>query len=163
MALSTAMREAYARVGTGTLHCLAVSLYHSTWPSTLRFVNYDANITINANIYVGHGMEVTEPEITSDPSATMQITFDGVSGTLNPLISVANETDEPVAVTVIPFALNTSDDSVIGTAGSHAMEVMGATLNATTVVLECGFVSPANMAFPSERYTPANRPSLYAG
>lgn len=161
MALDAAIRQAYSRASTSTIGLLAVTLSHPLWPSTVRLTNYDEDVSVDGNLYVGHGLAAVEPEVGTEPSAALQIKVDGVSGTLNPLLAVANESDTPVQVTVKPYGLNTKTKSVIGVVGTFNLEVRSVNLDFASVVIECGHISPANQKFPSKRYNPDDYKNLY--
>jgi len=169
---SQAIKEAYARAGSTTVHTIALELRHDSWPSPVRMINHRADISITleagapANpgetvVFIATGMAVKEPKIGTDPAGEMSIQIDGVAGAINALIDIANETGTPIDASVRAVALDSSNDSVIGVFTPYHLQVKDTDISLTDIAMTLGRVSPVNLKFPGTIYSPDTYPQLY--
>lgn len=161
MALSAAHKEAYARANVEVRHLMALTLSHSEFGGTIRYVNYTSNISVDGSTYVAAAMEIREPPVSSEASNAMSIRIDGVSGELQPKLYNAAQVPEPVLVTLKPFGYNIKSSSSLGVVGTINLEMESATVTAEDIVLSCGVLNSANLKFPSVTYTPESHPGLF--
>jgi hypothetical protein len=170
--MSQAIREAYARAGSTTVHLLALEMRHYTWPAPARVINHKVavSITLEATAPANPGesvtftalaMEIKEPEIGTDPAGEMEIRMDGVAGSMQPLFDAANSTGVPVDATIRAVALNSSNNSVIGVFTPYDLQVKEVQIGLADIGVTFGRVSPVNQPFPAINYGPDTYPQLY--
>jgi hypothetical protein len=157
--LSPALKEAYARSATSTRHLVAL---HLTLPgSDLYLVNYDDDIDVEGQIYIGVAMDITEPESGAEPDDKVSVRIDGTPGTIQYLINAAIGSGGNIPCSMKPFAFNLSTETVIGVLGTYEFLLLKATYNDQAVQIELGHISPTNQAFPGIKYDPLNSPELF--
>lgn len=172
MSMSQAIKEAYARAGSTTVHKMALELRHPQWPAPARMIDHASNIMLTlepgapANpgqsvVFTGVGMDILEPELGAEPTAEMTITIDGVAGSMHALLEAAAVTLDPIDATLRAVALDTANDAVIGTMTPYHLQLKSSAINLTTVQLTLGRIAPVNMTFPRRRYAPDTYPQLY--
>jgi hypothetical protein len=160
--LPQALKEAYARSKSSTRHLLAIELQHSTFPSgVLRWVNYDTDLTVDGDIYVGHAIEMREPAVGAEPDEKMKVVIDGVPGSVQFWINNAIQSSTNIYADVRPFAFNMDTESVIDIVGVYSFVVSKVSYDMTQVQLTMGHLSPTNMAFPNRKYDPLTYPALF--
>jgi hypothetical protein len=157
--LSPALKEAYARSATSTRHLVAL---HLTLPgSDLYLVNYDSDIDVEGQLYVGVAMDITEPESGAEPDDKVSVRIDGTPGTIQYLINSAIGSGGNIPCSMKPFAFNLSTETVIGVLGTYEFLLLKSTYNDQTVQIELGHISPTNQKFPGISYDPINSPELF--
>lgn len=172
MSVSEAIKEAYARAGSTTIHLIALELRHIVWPSPVRMINHRTDITLTlendapANpgeeaLFIATGMQVQEPALGTEPAGEMDIVLDGVAGSIHALIDAANGSSSPIDATVRAVALDSSNDSVIDVFTPYDLQVKSVAISLADVSVTFGRISPVNMKFPGIRYAPETYPQLY--
>ena len=172
MSVSEAIKQAYARAGSTTVHMIALEMRHESWPSPLRMINHRSDITLKlendapANpgqqvLFVATAMRVQEPQIGTDPAGEMEIQIDGVAGVLHSFIDAANGLSTPIDATIRAVALDSSNDSVIDVFTPYDLQVKNVGINLTDVMVTFGRISPVNLPFPNAKYGPDTYPQLY--
>jgi hypothetical protein len=157
--LSPALKEAYARSATSTRHLVAL---HLTLPgSDLYLVNYDDDIDVDGQRYVGVAMDISEPESGAEPDDKVSVRIDGTPGTIQYLINAAIGSGGNIPCSMKPFAFNLSTETVIGVLGTYEFLLLKATYNDQAVQIELGHISPTNQPFPGVKYDPINSPELF--
>lgn len=150
--LTPAQREAYARAKTSVVDLFTVELRHSTFPAPIRMVSYDVDlqVPIEATAPVNPGETVTfmgvafkspSENIDTEPGNTITLTVDGISAQALPYLNVANETLEPIAVTIRYVAFDTRDSSVIGVSRPSDMQVINFRTNILSLQMTLGFTN----------------------
>lgn len=172
MSVSEAIKQAYARAGSTTVHMIALEMRHESWPSPLRMINHRTDITLTlendapANpgeevLFIATGMRVEEPQIGTDPAGEMQIQIDGVAGVIHSFIEAANGLSTPIDATIRAVALDSKNDSIIDVFTPYDLQLKGVGITLTDVVVTFGRISPVNLPFPSVKYGPDTYPQLY--
>lgn len=172
MTMSQAIKEAYARAGSTTVHKIALELRHTSWPVPARMIDHATDVTLTLEpgapvgagqsvVFVGTGMEANEPELGAEPTAEMTITIDGVAGGMQALLEATSDSPSPIQVTIRAVALDTDNDAVVGVLTPYHLQVKSAAIDMTTVRLTMGRVAPVNMKFPRVKYSPETYPQLY--
>jgi hypothetical protein len=160
--LPQALKEAYARSTSSTRHLVALELVHNSFPGgAIYVVNYDSDIVVSGDIYVGLAMDITEPESGSEPGDKVSVRLDGVTSGIQFWINSAIQTATNIPVNMRPFAYNIKTNTVIGVMGTYPFLLLRAQYNDQAVVLDLGHVSPTNQPFPGIKYSPQNSPELY--
>jgi len=160
--LSEALKEAYARSDSNTRQLVAIEMLHAEFPGgAIRLVNYDSDITVDSETYVGVAMDVAEPESGTDPGDKVALRIDGVDTDMQYWINRAISTATNISVSMRPFAFNLSNDTVIGIVGTYNYLLLKAQYNDQVCVVDLGNISPTNQPFPSVRYTAYNSPELF--
>lgn len=158
--LSTALKEAYARADTHTLHLVGLELANAA-TGTLRYVNYDSDITISGIPHTAMGMEISEPEIGTEPSNKVQIRIDGAATSMQYYINGAVDAGINISATVRPLAYNVQTSTVIDVVGAFEFKVLQAKYDMSACLLVLGHTSPTNQTFPGKRYDPLTYPNLF--
>ena len=160
-AISDALKEAYARSSSSTRQLAAIEITLPDPLPDLHFVNYDNDIYLNDQTYVGVAMEAETPESGAEPDNKAMLRIDGAQGDLQYFINAAVSTGENIPVKMTPFAYNVKTEEVIGDLGELDFLLLKCQYNDRVVTLELGHVAPTNMPFPSVFYDPLNSPELY--
>ncbi len=109
--LTEAQKEAYARAKTSVVDLFSFELRHSTFPAPIRMVSYDQDlqITLEATAPANPGETVTfigvafkppSENINSEPGNSFTVVISGISDQALPYLDTANESLEPIDVTV---------------------------------------------------------------
>lgn len=170
MTISTAIKEAYARAGSSTTHRIALELRHYTWPSPARVIDHtepvsltlEAGAPANAGQTVTFspvGMNVQEPKVGVEPASDMEIELDGVPGSFHSLFDAANSTGTPIDATIRAVALN--GETVIGSFAPYHLQVKHVAVMLEKISVTLGRISPVNLKFPNDKYSPDKYPQLY--
>lgn len=161
--LSQALREAYSRSDSSTRHLVALELLHPLFPGgALRNVGWDSDVSVGGNLYIGLGMEIQQPDYSTEPATSVKVRVDGVPGTYQFYINNAlSNSSQVVSAQITALAYNTTTQSVIDYQAPFAFKLMKAEYNMESVILTLGWPAPTNMPFPAMKYDAANFPYLF--
>lgn len=170
MSWDQAQKEALARANSSTTLRWGLELRHSTFPAHIRMVDHDQDIDLDleatapanpstTQTFLATGFRFTEPELTVEPDPTVTIEIDGVSGSLQPYLRAAIQTNEPIALTVRGFMydVESGDKQVLRIL--H-LQMRRSVTTMTSISAEFGYTNAANQAFPSQIYDAKTNPGL---
>lgn len=176
MSWSQAQKEAFARSDGKTTELVAIELRHSLFVSPVRLVqsDHDLRVTLEDDSPVNSGQIVIFtaaafrarlPASQSKNNSTLNIEIDGVGGAIHPYIKTAVSSGEPIECRLRTYSVDVTDvtDGELSSSlllVSLDLEMIGANIKMQTVSVEFGFANPANQAFPSQRYTLEEYPTL---
>lgn len=170
--MDQATREAIARADTSVTLLIAIELRHSEFPGgVIRQINNHIGVTIpieagapmdggTNQAFIGESMEISSPDLSTDPDQTLTVGISGISGFLYPFMYNASQTAEIIYCTIRPTAYDVITGAVDVVDALH-FEVRGVVMNQDVIAITAGSVNSANQAFPLIRYTPASHPGLY--
>jgi hypothetical protein len=150
--LSDAQKEAYARAKTSVVDLFSVELRHATFPGPIRLISYDQDVTVTledsapvnageAVLFTGVAFKPPAENIDTQPGNTVTVVVAGISAQALPYLNVANETIDPIAVTIRYVALDTRDNSVIGVSRPTEMQVMNFKTSILNLQMTLGFTN----------------------
>lgn len=169
--LTPAQREAYARAKSTVVHIWALEFRHVTFADHIRIVQNRNDVTFSleadapanpgeSKIFIGTGLRVGEPEISTEVDSTLSIQIDGVSGIIQNPFTVANKTAFPVECAARPISYDVITGTVGQILGRLDLQVRSLSLNMTSVNVKLGYTNTANRPFPYINYTPQSNPGL---
>lgn len=160
--LSTVALEALARSDTTTRHLIAQEMRNPAFPAgAIRTVNYDYDISINGDPYVGIAMDTQIPEVGTDPDNEIRLRMDGIGSTMQFYMNQANDQGEPVFVTLISLLFNIETETIVDIMGTWEYELKAVQYDMSSVMPQLGNVSPTNQSFPGIKYSATSHPALY--
>lgn len=171
MPLTTAEKEAYARVGINVDTIWTIELRHSTFPAPLRIVNHDFDITHTLEpsapadagqsvLFSALAFDFEEPSTSGDPDALVRAQIDGVTGLLQPYIAAAGETVEAIEATLRELTYDVADQVVLQQPSTFHLQVRQSRSTMVSIAIEMARINSANLPFPNVYYTPASNPAL---
>jgi len=173
--LTPAQKEAYARVSATQGHVAAVEFRHPVWSDPIRLVQsrnsrivlLENEAPVNASeavIFTPFGFSgATPPTVSIEPDSNLTMRLDGVSGLVQPLVSLALSTAVPIDLTLREIFVNTLDaESVAEVLAVYHLEVRDVQTIAESVQVKAGYRNLKNVAFPSVLYSESSNPSLAA-
>lgn len=173
MSMSQATREAYARASSKVIHLQCVELRNDQFPlGVLRMVNHSVAVTITLEagaplhgglpaVFIGRGMDISEPVRNDEPDSPFSIRFDGVDGETQGIIYNARQSGEPVYATVRPVAYDVILQAPHDPIGALHLELQSAPTNLDTVTMVFGYSNSSNSAFPNKYYNPTTHAGLF--
>lgn len=171
--MNEALKEAYARADATVRHLDTLELRHSAFQDgVIRLVSYDfdigvgleANAPINGGQVVSffaNGMDVSMPSVNTDPDGEVIARIDGVSGFLQPYLSNANVSREPINATVRPIGYDVTKKVALDVLEIRHLQVRHVQVGLASIVITMGYTNSANIEFPSISYNAETHPGLY--
>ena len=150
-ALSTAALLAIVSHSTAEQFLTLLTLAHSTFTATKRYVNDTAAVTSNGNTFAAFPFSAV---LTDPVQGEGEIVVDGIDQSMQIAIRGASY---PRPTFLLQVVLRNAPDTVLG---SISGDVLAASYDTKKVTLQVGLEPLLSEAFPSEVYTPARFPEL---
>jgi len=149
-----AMQGALAQE-TDEVYLVLLEVDHSTFPSPLRFVNNDADITSGGNVYTAFPFDAQLPDDTEEkePLATLRIT--NVS---RELIDEIRSIQSPPSMT-ISVVLESSPNTIEW--GPLDLETRGVTYDADNIIFKLAYSAFTREPFPYRTFDSVSFPGMF--
>jgi hypothetical protein len=154
-AVSATMRASMFAQETSEVYLVLLKVDHPDLATPLYFVNAAADVTSNAILYTAIAFDVSLPADVDDELPKVKLTIDNVERTLVPTISQYSD-----GLTVAMSVVLASDPDTVEI-GPFTMTVQNISFDAQAVVIDLGFSTFLDEAFPAHSFTPIDFPGLF--
>ncbi|GAA4650480.1 hypothetical protein GCM10023116_27630 [Kistimonas scapharcae] len=163
--MTPAEKEAYAACTSRTVQLCTIELNHPAFTEPLYAVRDNQDLTAQLEdgstvTFIALGFELKRQPVDKEPDPTITLKVDNITGKLSPYLEAASRSGQETKLTFRVYLYDADDESVTLISDPMTMAVRNASGSMTSVNITAGFINPANLKFPREKFTADRFPGL---
>ncbi|WBA79543.1 DUF1833 family protein [Endozoicomonas sp. GU-1] len=163
--MTPAEQEAYASCTSRTIQLCTIELNHPEFTQPLYAVRDNQDLTAELEdgstvTFLALGFDITRQPTDKEPDPTITLKVDNITGKLSPYLEAAARSGKETSLTFRVYLYDSDTETAELISDQLTMAVRSASGSMTSVNITAGFINPANLAFPREKFTADRFPGL---